>query len=389
VRIALTHNLRRNDTEQEAELDSPETIDALALAMRAHGHEVVPVEVTCSLAEASVRLLSARPDLVFHFAAGLRGKMREAVYPALYEDLGLPYAGSDGWTLCVSLDKSLAKMLVARAGVPVARSVLATSPDAPGAAELAPCILKPCYQSSSMGITDASVVMEPERVRPALEAALAAWPDGILVEEYIPGTDVTVPYIAGLGTEILAPCSYDVAPGRESRYRLYDYRLKHHDHDAVTPRCPAAVPEETAERIRGFARIAVRELRLVDYARVDFRVHDDGRIFFIEANAMPALESSSSLFVASARHGYSFVDAIGHVIERAARRLGLQAPGAPARPTGAASPSFSASPRASASDDAGRKTASPGGLDRAKALPETPKETAPAGPRGGKVRVDG
>ena len=40
MRIALTHNLRLSDSEEEAEFDTPETVDALAAAIERLGHRV-------------------------------------------------------------------------------------------------------------------------------------------------------------------------------------------------------------------------------------------------------------------------------------------------------------------------------------------------------------
>ena len=55
------------------------------------------------------RLEALGPDLIFNTAEGHKGKTREAFYPALFEELGVPYTGSDAYTLCVTLDKQLTK----------------------------------------------------------------------------------------------------------------------------------------------------------------------------------------------------------------------------------------------------------------------------------------
>jgi D-alanine-D-alanine ligase len=339
MKIALTHNLKRADVPEQSEFDDPELIEALLAGMQKSGHEAVPVEVTCSLAEVAQKLSAVRPDLIFNFAAGIRGKLRAAVFPALFEELGIPYTGPDGWTLCVTLDKKLAKTLVQQAGVPVTRDVLARAGDSLSdiaAACPLPCLIKPCYLSGSVGISDKSVVSRAELLRPALESAVAAWPEGVLIEEYIPGTDVTVPYIAGLGPEVLTPCSYEIEAGHLGQYRLYDYQLKHHLSHAVTMRCPAEVPEPLQEKIRDYARLCVRHLQLRDFSRIDFRVRDDGQIFFIEANATPTLPPGGGMFIAAERHGYSFDDVMKTILAQAARRWGI--PGAAGRSSAAASP---------------------------------------------------
>src|SRR3984885_106699 len=133
MRIALTHNLRvtEDDDEDEAEFDSPETIEAFA------------------------------PDMVFNLAEGHRGKTRRAFYPALFEELGIPTTGSDAYTLCVTLDKALTKKQLTGWGVPSPRGRFVTreSLRSGGLDELPfPVIVKPNFEGSSKGITQDSVV---------------------------------------------------------------------------------------------------------------------------------------------------------------------------------------------------------------------------------------
>ena len=99
MRIAFTHNLRLTDSEDEAEFDSAETVDAIAAALRAGGHEVEKIEVTGPASRLAERLEAFDPDLIFNTAEGRRGRVREAFYPALFEELGFPYTGSDAYVL--------------------------------------------------------------------------------------------------------------------------------------------------------------------------------------------------------------------------------------------------------------------------------------------------
>ena len=90
MRIAFTHNLRLTDSEEEAEFDTVETVDAIADGLRAGGHEVEKVEVTGPASHLAARIESIGPDLIFNTAEGRRGRAREAFYPALFEELGFP-----------------------------------------------------------------------------------------------------------------------------------------------------------------------------------------------------------------------------------------------------------------------------------------------------------
>src|SRR5437763_395705 len=98
MKVAFTHNLRLadvRDTEKEAEYDSAETIGAIAAALEAAGHEVEKLEVSGPASNLIDRLEAIDPDIIFNTAEGGAGRMREAFYPALFEELGIPFSGSD------------------------------------------------------------------------------------------------------------------------------------------------------------------------------------------------------------------------------------------------------------------------------------------------------
>src|SRR5881396_699931 len=172
MRIAFTHNLRLTDSEEEAEFDTVETVDAIAEGLRAGGHEVEKVEVTGPASHLAARIESIGPDLIFNTAEGRRGRAREAFYPALFEELGEPYTGSDAYVLALTLDKHLTKLVLSEHGVDCPRGKLVTAADLARASDPAaltagvalPCIVKPNYEGSSKGIGDESVAREQRQL---------------------------------------------------------------------------------------------------------------------------------------------------------------------------------------------------------------------------------
>ena len=56
MRIALTHNLKITGSPEEAEFDSPETIDAIAAALERAGNEVERLEVSGPASRVIARL---------------------------------------------------------------------------------------------------------------------------------------------------------------------------------------------------------------------------------------------------------------------------------------------------------------------------------------------
>src|SRR5262249_22824672 len=162
------------------------------------------------------------------------------------------------------------------------------------------------YEGSSKGIGDESVARDVKALRGLVERLVKSYPAGVLVEEFIPGVDVTVPFIEGLSEEgILAPVEYVIDSQARSKYNIYDYRLKNTESSRVSVRCPAELPRDVQARLRAVSRTVVKTLGMRDVGRIDFRMADDGRIYFLEVNALPSLEQGASLFAASKREGLS------------------------------------------------------------------------------------
>src|SRR6516165_7094845 len=195
MRIALTYNLRLSDSEEEAEFDTQETIDALSEALERLGHRVERIEVSGPASRTVSRLEAYTPDLIFNTAEGRRGRFREAFYPALFEELGFAYTGSDAYALAVTLDKQVTKLILKEHGVctPAWQFVETIDDLRPEQLEF-PVIVKPNFEGSSKGITQDSVAENAEEVRVKTTRALANYPAGVLVEHFVVGKDLTVPF---------------------------------------------------------------------------------------------------------------------------------------------------------------------------------------------------
>lgn len=340
MKVAFTHNLRLTDvrdSEKEAEYDSAETVGAIAAALEAAGHEVEKVEVSGPASNLLERLEAIDPDIIFNTAEGTSGRMREAFYPALFEELGIPFTGSDAYTNAITLDKWLTKLMIGKAGIDTPRAVLVTMRNYEGILERGaglafPVIVKPNHEGSSKGIyafgngvSVSSVVREPRDFPAILKSALRAYPDGVLVEEYVDGIDVSLGFIEGVGHDdgLLTPVELLLEPSAERPFNIYDYRLKNLEPGKVQFRCPANIPRDVAARLRQISHEVIRTMGLRDMARLDYRVTPEGRVYLLEANALPSLAVSSSLFAATAQVGLTYSTTITAILNAAALRSGL------------------------------------------------------------------
>lgn len=331
MRIAFVHNLQTADTEDQAEFDRPETVAALTGSLRNLGHEVLPVNLTASFAEAARLLERWQPDLVFNTAEGWRGPLREALVPALLDELDLAYTGSDAATCALTLDKQRTKAIVEAAGVRVAWGTLVrTTHELETLEAQLPAIVKPNFEGSSKGIDARSVVHDRDALIEVVGSLLRRFPEGVLVEAFIPGRDVTVPWLEAVPGGVLPPAEYRFRGSSDAGPTvIYDFALKQ-EGAAVEVCVPAHLRASSAAEIETMTRAVAQTLGLRDFARMDFRVGLDDKVWFLEVNALPSLEEGASLFESASCLGLDTPEAVlSTILESAARRV---APTIAARP---------------------------------------------------------
>lgn len=333
MRIAFTHNLQLSNSEDEAEFDRPETVGAITQALRSLGHQVEPIDVAGPASRVVARLEALSPDLVFNTAEGKHGRFREAFFPALFDRLNIPFTGSDAYVCAITLDKQLTKMIVAAHGVPVPGSALVTRTR--DLSEVArrelryPLIVKPNYEGSSMGITQDCVVENAEELSLRVEAMLTRFTAGLIVEEYVDGDDVTVPYLEKSSPEthgVLEPAQYRFSEreGEKRKYSIYDYEMKAVYYDNVEVVVPARISAEQRTKAMELTRRVVGALGIRDAARVDFRLRRDGELYFIEVNALPSFEPGASIYTSAALAGFDSIDKVmGAIVASASERFGI------------------------------------------------------------------
>lgn len=330
MRIAFTHNLQLTDSEDEAEFDTPTTVAALTEALTRLGHDVEPVEVSGPASRTVARLEALAPEMIFNTAEGKSGRYREAFYPGLFDQLGIPYTGSDAYICALTLDKQLTKLVLASHGIPTPKWYFVDDMAEWSPPELRfPVMVKPNYEGSSKGITLDSIVERPEDLRDRVAAALAKYPSGLLIEEFIVGRDVVVPFLEKASAHtggVLAAAEYHFDPtivaGR--KYQIYDYELKHGASAGVDVRCPADLTPALAASLAQLSRKVYKVLGMRDLGRIDYRITDDGTPYFIEVNALPSLEPGAGIYAAAALVGLTQVeDVLKVVLKSAAERQGV------------------------------------------------------------------
>lgn len=321
MKIAFVYNLKRSDSIEEAEFDTQDVINSISGGLKGKENEIIPIEMTKDGKWIDL-LKASTPDIVFNTAEGYLGMGREAYAPTVFEQLNLNYVGSGPYACFLTLDKFLCKSVVMSKGVPAPKGYFISSTQEIDliADELNyPVFVKPNFEGSSKGITQDSKCINKSNFLKYAKKSLKEFSHGLIVESYIEGKDITIPYIAGLGSDgVLEPIEYIGTSVGESN--IYDYEMKNGDDDLISVLCPANIPSEVNIKIKEYMKIVVTSLGINDMARADFRVTPNGDIFFIEVNALPSLQEGAGIFAATSLLGLDYGQTISKILEGAINR---------------------------------------------------------------------
>ncbi len=327
MRITIAYNLRTDDTEATAELLTEEDISRISNAISSLQHTVTVVEVSGKPNDVIERLIESEPDLVFNLAEGTIGSSREAFYPGLYEQMGIPFTGGNASLLHLNLDKHLAKTVLASYGISVPKGILIIEKEQKIPDNLQyPLIIKPNSEGSSKGITQNSVVESHDQAQERINSLLKNYPAGLVVEEFIEGRELSIPFLESFPGKLLDIVEHTFDMDTiDGKYNIYDYDMKQGGKgaEAINVVCPAKITPHEEKAVIKMAREVFDIMSCPDLGRVDIRLHTNGQPYFIELNPLPSLHPNASLMTAARSRGLEFRDVMRLLIRSAARRYGL------------------------------------------------------------------
>jgi D-alanine-D-alanine ligase-like ATP-grasp enzyme len=216
------------------------------------------------------------------------GFLRPLVRQVL-EDRGARCVGSRATALWRADDKFATKRILRQAGIPVPRGYVTRTPEEALALDLTyPRVIKPLFEHMSRGLSWADA---PLTFQENVLVALKGRPEGVLVEEYIPGRE--------LGVTVLDDAVLPVVEWPMGDEKILGYQAKCEGRDPATAHLTAA----QADALAAHCLHAFRALGLKKWARFDVRMRDDASFFFLEANAIPSVEAGSPTLVSLAAAG--------------------------------------------------------------------------------------
>jgi len=280
----------RYDTlgEKIAVLGVLEAVEAVHQALAELGYSVVRVPLLPPLENVRGKLAGLDAELVFNLFEGFDGCPEvEATMAHILSDLGLTYTGCQGDALSLALDKGRAKSILKEAGVDTPRYQLLDRETLDAFHLKYPCIVKPCAEDASHGISEDSVVSDPATLARQVAWVTDAFGGRALVEEYMEGREFNATVLGNKAPEVL-PISeivYSLPPGM---HRILTFSAKWEPESVyfrfARPVCPAEIGPDLHDRISDAAISVFSLLGCSGYARVDFRLDVQERPLVLEVN---------------------------------------------------------------------------------------------------------
>lgn len=276
---------------------------ACARALEGVGYRVTRVEVNRDVAEVLAKL---KPDVAFNALHGRYGE--DGTIQGVLEILGIPYTHSGVLASSLAIRKDKAKMVVAAAGVPVAKGVTVSRFEAAKRHVLPPpYVIKPIDEGSSVGV----VIVKKGREHPPQEIARPDWPCGetMLAETFIAGRELTCAVMDGK--------SLGVTEIRAATGEFYDYDAKYAKGGSIHI-CPAQILPNLYRQIEECALTAHQAIGCRGVSRSDFRYDDESdTLVWLEVNTQPGMTETSLVPELAAHAGMNFGELVKWIVEDA------------------------------------------------------------------------
>jgi D-alanine-D-alanine ligase len=212
--------------------------------------------------------------IVLNLAHGARGDARASQVPAMLEMSGIPYVGPDPLGHAMANDRVLVRALLqeARIRTPAYRATSDPEEDVPGLRF--PLAIYPRREPNAK----ACIVKTPRQLKTALSQVLALHGRAAVIEEHVGGRRISAAVLGNDPPKVLPLVELESGTG--------------------TKICPAKLDRDLARKIRVCARKAFRACGCRDYARIDLRVSESGRIWVIEVATLGILSRGGAFVLA-------------------------------------------------------------------------------------------
>lgn len=310
----------------DSQADSRADVGDIRKLLREKGFETRTLGLRQINSKIIAKIEEINPDFIFNLCESLNGRSQAEMYVAgVLELLKIPYTGSPPLALGLGLNKMKTKQILYSKGLPTPKFVIAM-PDEPFSlnALTPPYIVKPVREDGSAGISKDSVVNDLDLAMEKVVYIHQTLNQPAMIEEFIDGREFNVTVLDGEKEKLVAINEIDFSKLPKGEIRILSYESKWNPKSPLytgTPLiCPAEVESHLKAKIEKVAINVFKEIGCRDYARVDIRVSDKGRIYVLEVNPNPDIGIDSELSKSLLALGISCADWVERVANFALKR---------------------------------------------------------------------
>jgi D-alanine-D-alanine ligase len=327
--IAIIYNAPNPDlysttVEKKASLAILDGVEAAHQALTESGYSVARLPLLPPLESAKESLKRLEADLVFNLFEGFDGcPETEATIANFLSELELIYTGCPGSALSLGLDKVKTKACLEAIGIDTPRYQL-LGPKTISLFRLNyPCIVKPCAEDGSNGISEESVVHDFASLERQVTTLSKCFGRDALVEEFVDGREFNIT-VLGANEPKALPASEIVYSLPPEIPRILSFSAKWDPQSIYFERtkavCPAEIDAELREHIIHTALLAFRLLGSHGYARIDFRLDTTEHLKVIEVNPNPDISPDAGAALQAKAAGMTYNQFIEQIVHLALER---------------------------------------------------------------------
>ncbi len=314
----------------EKEIDEWRTEYDVISQLKAAGHEVKPLGLSDSLSELRRAIIDWKPNIVFNLLEEFDGIVTyDQHVVAFLELMRQPYTGCNPRGMLLSRDKVLSKQLLTYHRIPTPQFMVfarGKRPRIPSKLQF-PLFVKSSTEDASLGIAHASVALDVKQLTERIAFIHDQTHSDALVEEYIKGRELYVGVIGNDRLKVLPVWEMTFGSLPESLPAIATRKVKwdrrYQERYGITTAAAAPLPDGTVARLEQLSKRIYRALHLTGYARMDFRLRDDGALYVLEANANPNISQAEDFSQSALTAGMRYRDVLERILQ-----LGVNYPAA-------------------------------------------------------------
>jgi D-alanine-D-alanine ligase len=288
--------------------------------LKSMGHDVVPVGLRSDLAVIANAREEHKPQIAFNLLEDFEGQALFDQHVVSYlELLKQPYTGCNPRGLTLAHDKALTKKILSfhRIAVPgFAVFPMGQKVVRPRRLKF-PLFVKSVVEEGSVGIAQASVVNDDTKLVERVEFIHRQTSSHAIAEQYIEGREIYVSVIGNRNLQTYTPWELVIKNLPDGALNIATGRLKWNpDYQKkvglVTK--PADLSPELQRKLELLSKRIYRHLCLSGYARLDYRMTNDGEFYLLEANPNPQIALNEDFSDSAAHSGLKYPQLLQKII---------------------------------------------------------------------------